>query len=144
MNTPTPPPADPASPPAARPGERKKVVYVEDNLLNAMLMREMLASEPVELVVVGSGKAALELLERETPDLVLLDMQLPDMNGLEIFQKLKAAGHVPQAGCVILSADATTERIQAAMEIGIKDYWTKPFNLMQVLAKLRGLLALPD
>jgi signal transduction histidine kinase/ActR/RegA family two-component response regulator len=126
---------------AAPARSRKKVLYVEDNPLNAMLMREMLASEPLELTVVTSGKAALDRIQELAPDLVLLDMQLPDLSGLEIFDALKQKDLVPHAGCVILSADVMPDHITEALNLGISDYWTKPFNLPQIIAKLRALLA---
>jgi len=115
--------------------------YVEDNETNVEVMRGMLLRRPqVRLTVSGNGLDALAAMRQRRPSLILLDMHLPDIDGLELLRYLKdddALGDIP---VVVVSADATPPRVEAALTAGAVHYVTKPVNLPGFLALLDELL----
>ena len=120
---------------------RRRVVYVEDETLNQVLLQEVFRTRPAwQLEIAGDGARGLELARSRTPDLMLIDMNLPDMNGLELLAALRAQPGGRQLRCIALSADAMSEQIQAARAAGFDDYWTKPIDVARVLGALDRLL----
>lgn len=106
------------------------VLYVEDNVLNAEVMKALLADRPnVRLVVASDGTRGLALLRELRPDLVLLDMQLPDMAGLDFFAHLRADPLVATTPCVAVSANAMTPDVRHAVDAGLDGYLTKPIDV---------------
>ena len=134
-----------ASTDAAPPRAPKEVLYVEDNPANAELVRNALASRPwIRLTIAKTGAAGMAaVLDRAKgihPHLILLDMHLPDISGLELLKQVKStlsSAHVP---VIVISADAMPERIQAAMVAGATAYLTKPIHLPDLLRRLDELL----
>jgi CheY-like chemotaxis protein len=74
------------------------------------------------------------------PDLLLIDMNLPDMNGLEVLQQLRLDEATQNLRCIVLSADALPDQVSAALAAGFSDYWTKPIDVPLVLGKLAQCL----
>ncbi len=128
---------------AAAPGPAKrKVLYIEDEPLNAVLMEEVFRTHPQwTLTVADDGASGLQHARAGRPDLVLIDMNLPDMNGLEVISALRNHDATRELRCIALSADAMREQIDAALSAGFDDYWTKPIDVPKVLADLARLLA---
>jgi len=122
------------------------VLYIEDNPVNVLLVEEMLRPWPaVQFVVAEDGESGIRLATELRPDVVLLDMQLPDMTGLEVLKALKQ-DPTTQGLCVVaLSASAMSDEVQLAAEAGAKDYWTKPVDVtafrdgMRVLLQAHGI-----
>jgi PAS domain S-box-containing protein len=131
---------DPLEPLAAG-YHRRLVHYVEDNETNVEVMRGMLAQRPqVELEASVTGLDGLAAIRTRLPDLILLDMHLPDISGMELLRHLKrdpATGAIP---IVVVSADALAPQIQAAFDAGCTHYLTKPVNLTELLTVLDDLL----
>jgi CheY-like chemotaxis protein/anti-sigma regulatory factor (Ser/Thr protein kinase) len=120
------------------------VLYIEDNTINAILVEQLLARWPgVQLVVAADGGSGLERAHALHPDLVLLDMQLPDMEGLEVLRRLKSDEATRDLVVVILSANAVHEDMVAAHAAGAVDYWTKPIDFDRFVDGMRRLLG-PD
>jgi CheY-like chemotaxis protein len=119
-----------------------RVLYVEDDRLNIVLMQEVFRLLPLEqqwqLEAAESGGEALALLAREGFDLLLVDMNLPDMNGLQLLAQVRADASLPQPPCVALSADALNEQVAAARAAGFADYWLKPIDVRRLLAVLQS------
>lgn len=118
------------------------VLCVEDNPVNLQLVREVFALRPrVRLSTAVDGAGGVAQAQAEPPDLVLLDLQLPDMNGIEVLRRLRAQPAL--AGCVViaLSADAMPEHIAAGRAAGFDDYWTKPIQFDRFLADIDRLAA---
>jgi CheY-like chemotaxis protein len=121
------------------------VHYVEDNETNVLLMRGMLAQRPqIELTVSGLGLDALMAIRSRTPDLLLLDMHLPDIDGMDLLRHLKNDDATAGLQVLVLSADATRERIERAMTEGAAGYLSKPLNLAELLSRIDELLAQVD
>ena len=117
------------------------MLYVEDNDVNACLMAAMLEQRPDwALVRVATGREALDWLQHHTPSLLLLDMHLPDTDGLALLRDIRSRpglSHVPAIG---VSADALAETMQRATAQGFQAYWTKPLDLGAVLPELDAWL----
>lgn len=126
-------PAAPAAPaPAA--GATRTVLYVEDNPVNQLLMESMLARCPgVRLLLADSGERGLEVAAREAPELVLLDIQLPGMDGYELLARLRANPALPRRPVVAVSANATDADLDAARAAGFDEVLTKPLDLERLL-----------
>ena len=133
-----------ASPPyaAAPQGSAYKVHYIEDNEANIEVMRGVLGLRPqVAMTVSVLGLDGLLAVRRERPDLILLDMHLPDVDGLELLHKLQRDSGLAGIPVVVVSADATTGRMAQVLAAGARHYLTKPVALLPFLAVLDGLLA---
>jgi PAS domain S-box-containing protein len=144
-------PAPRAAPPSADDGDgdmlgagryrRRLVLYVEDNETNAEVMRGILALRPqVELEVATLGLEGLAAIRARRPSLVLLDMQLPDIDGLELLRHLQADADTADIPVVVVSADATEDRIAQAVAAGATRYLTKPVDVAQLLGTLDDVL----
>ncbi len=134
-------PALPAQPSEAgdATGPRGTVLYVEDNPLNALIVEQLLARWPaVTLVQAEDGASGVALAEQLRPDLVLLDMRLPDMGGLDVLERLQARGGATRV--VALSASAMPDEVAAARAAGAIDYWTKPLDFDMFVQRVAGLL----
>ncbi len=109
------------------------VLYVEDNALNRMVMHGLFEQRPDwKLLLAGNGRECMEILADATPDLILLDMRLPDCTGLELFGRILQDKRLAGLPVVAISADALPEKVSAAKSAGILDYWVKPVDLAKV------------
>ncbi|MEW6707471.1 MAG: ATP-binding protein [Pseudomonadota bacterium] len=121
---------------------RGLVLYVEDNPINAILVEQLLTRWPgIQLVVAGDGASGLDRARALRPDVVLLDMQLPDMDGVSVLKALKADERTRDIVVVALSASAVPEDVAAARAAGAADYWTKPIDFDAFVRGMRQLLA---
>lgn len=128
-----------AAPPAAL--GRRRVLYIEDEPLNVLLVQEVFRTQSHwTLDVATEGQDGLLQLRSSPPDLVLIDMNLPDMNGIELIRTLRADPSTRGLHCIALSADAMQSQIDAAMAAGFDDYWTKPIHVGQMLQNLGRVL----
>ncbi|ASW57668.1 DNA-binding response regulator [Plantactinospora sp. KBS50] len=119
-------------------GEPVRVLVVDDEATLTDLLSMALRYEGWEVRSAGTGSAAVRLARQFQPDAVVLDVMLPDFDGLEVLKRLRA--HDPAIPVLFLTArDAVEERI-AGLTAGGDDYVTKPFSLEEVIARLRGLM----
>lgn len=111
------------------------ILYIEDNQANIELVEEILSDyrPSVKLVTSMYGKQTVSLAKKHFPDLILLDLDLPDMNGHEVLKRLLADSATQKIPVVILSADAMPERIKKLRASGAIDYLTKPINVFRFL-----------
>lgn len=130
------------APPARRATGGLRVLCVEDNPVNLQLVRELLALRPaVALGTAVDGGSGLASALAEPPDLVLLDLQLPDIDGVEVMRRLRADPRTAGCRIVALSADAMPDHIETALAAGFDGYWTKPIEFDRFLAGIDGLMA---
>ena len=117
------------------------VLYIEDNLSNLRLIELLLGSRPeLELLSAQQGALGLELARARQPNLILLDLHLPDIPGWEVLATLQADPLTRGIPVVIISADATSNRIGRLMKAGARNYLTKPLNVRELLETLREYL----
>jgi len=126
-------------------GRPATLLYVEDNVSNVRLMTRLLVRRPgVTLVHAPDGKAGLALARKHDPDVILLDLHLPDMSGEEVLQALWGDPELRAIPVVMLTADATPAQMRRALASGAAAYLTKPFNLRDVLDTLDQMLLLSE
>ena len=124
---------------------RRIVHYVEDNETNVEVMRGILAQRPqVELEVSVTGLDGLAAIRSRRPDLILLDMHLPDISGMELLRHFKGDPALASIPVIVVSADALREQIVAAQEAGCTAYLTKPVNIADLLHEVDTLLEAMD
>jgi signal transduction histidine kinase/CheY-like chemotaxis protein len=128
---------DEAEVPLRRYASPKRVLYVEDLVANVQLVEAILERRPdVRLLPAMLGAVALDLAREHRPDLVLLDLHLPDMGGDEVLARLRADPATTDIPVVVFSADATLRQTQELLEAGASDYLTKPIGVADLLAAL--------
>jgi DNA-binding response OmpR family regulator len=114
-----------------------RILLVEDDSSLAGGVRTALRREGFTVNHVASGKAALEAIHVDPPELVILDLGLPDMDGLEVLRELQGLGSPPLV--MVLTARNTTEDKVIGLDRGADDYLAKPFEIRELLARLRAL-----
>jgi PAS domain S-box-containing protein len=141
-----PPPEQKDEPEGRSSDYRQRVVhYIEDNETNAIVMEGVLAQRPqVKLRVSPNGLDALAAIRAAPPSLILLDMHLPDIDGLQLLRMLKDDATTAAVPVVVVSADAVPTRIRAALDAGAEHYLTKPVNVAELLRLLDELLEQRD
>ena len=141
--TAVPAPSAAAEPAATGPsplqGQRGRLLYIEDNPVNVLLVEELVRNlSGLSIDSAGTGAEGVRLAAELRPDLVLVDMQLPDFDGYEVLRRLRAQAETAQVPCVALSANAMPQDIEAARRAGFDDYWTKPIDFRAFLGALES------
>ncbi len=115
----------------------RTVLYIEDNLANLELIQRILTQRPeVRLISTMQGRLGLDLARDHHPDLILLDLQLPDMTGEEIVRGLWEDRLTRDIPIAVISADATVDQVERMLALGVRAYLTKPLEVKKVLALL--------
>ena len=117
-----------------------RILYVEDNEDNVYMLRRRLERKGLEVVVANDGKAGIAAAERERPDLILMDLSLPGIDGWEAARRLKSSPDTQAIPIIALSAHAMTGDRERALAAGCDDYDTKPVDLRRLMAKIEALL----
>lgn len=116
---------------------RKRILVVDDEQHITMVMRSGLTKRGYDVRVAAEGEAALELFQLWTPDLVITDLSMPNMDGLEVCRRLRAVSPVP---IIVLSVKGDESVKIEALDAGADDYVTKPFAMGEFLARVRAAL----
>ena len=123
---------------------RPRVLYVEDSEPNFRLMENVLRDRPsIDLVWAETGKKALSLAQEQAPDLVLLDLDLPDIHGSKVLEGLQSKPGTADTPVIVISADATPSQIERMLTAGARNYLTKPFEIRRFLCMFDEILAPP-
>jgi len=123
-------------------GESFKVLVVDDDQHNLLLLKQILKKEPYQVVGVTSGAEAIKVLEKDLFDLVLLDILMPEMDGLEVCRLLKASHRTKKIPIIFITALRNIHEVVQGFEAGAVDYITKPFNRQELTARVRTHLQL--
>ncbi|MFY7863427.1 response regulator [Roseateles sp.] len=119
-----------------------RLLYIEDNAVNTLVVEELVASRPgIALSCAVDGAQGLQSAQALLPDLILLDMHLPDFDGYEVLRRLRADPRTAHIPCIALSANAMSEDKRLALGAGFLAYWTKPIDFKAVLAGLDTFFA---
>lgn len=127
----------PASGPDQRPA---RVLVVEDNPTNARLTSHMLHAGRYEVLLASDGREGLEMAQRLLPDLILTDLQMPGLDGLELARLLKQCPETAVIPIVALTAHAMTDHRDRAMEAGCVAFIAKPIRLQSFLSEVHNVL----
>ena len=120
---------------------RNRVLIVEDEQDIAGLIKHTLErSGETEAQIVGSGDAALKAVTERVPDLIILDLNLPVVGGLEVCRILRSRADVPHVPIIMLTARTSEDDRVSGLEQGADDYVTKPFSLRELTARVRAVL----
>ena len=117
-----------------------KILLVEDNETNREMLSRRLLKRGYEVVLALDGESGLSLANSEVPDLILMDMSLPILDGWEATRRLKASSTTRQIPIIALTAHAMSSDRNKALEAGCDDYDTKPIELSRLLEKIAALL----
>jgi two-component system cell cycle response regulator DivK len=110
------------------------VLIVEDNALNLKLLNDLLEYHGYQVLATGGGEAAIQIAEQQQPDLILMDIQLPDITGMEATRRLKASERTRTIPVIAVTAFAMSGDRAMILESGCDDYVAKPFNVMEFLS----------
>jgi two-component system cell cycle response regulator DivK len=133
--------ADPPSEPDSR---RGCVLVVEDNPLNMRLFSAMIGAQGHEVLQAGTGSAALDLAHRRHPDVIIMDLQLPDMSGLDVTHELKAADDTHGIAIIATTAYASTADEATIRASGCDGYMAKPIAISEFLALVESFIRQPE
>ena len=118
------------------------VLIVDDTLENLRLLADLLGEQGYEVRPVTNGRQALQAVEQDPPDLILLDINMPEMDGYEVYRRLRLNERCRDLPVIFLTALSDTVDKVRAFNMGVVDYITKPFQLEEVLARVRTHIAL--
>ncbi|MEJ6005204.1 response regulator [Paucibacter sp. AS339] len=126
---------------AAKP-KSGRLLYIEDNAVNMLVVEELVASRPqLSLACAEDGRRGLQCARDMQPELILLDMHLPDFDGYEVLRRLRADPSTAHIPCIALSANAMDDDMRRAIAAGFLAYWTKPIDFKAFLAGLDAFFA---
>ena len=118
----------------------KTILYVEDNELNRKIVRDMLRRTPYQLLEATDGEAGIAVARTECPDLILMDIQLPKISGLEAMRVLRQAVETANTPIIAITSFALSGDHQKAKDAGASAYLAKPYSPRELLEMIRELL----
>ena len=121
-----------------------KILLVEDNEMNRDMLSRRLARKGYEVLTAEDGARGLAAAASEKPDLILMDMSLPVVDGWEVTRRLKASEETQAIPVIALTAHAMAADLEKALQAGCEDYDTKPVELSRLLGKIERLLRAAD
>jgi PAS domain S-box-containing protein len=126
----------------APPARERTMLYVEDNLSNLRLVERILERRPTtRLIAAMQGGLALELAQEHRPDLILLDVHLPDIDGDEVFRRLREDPETREIPVIMVSAEATPRKVERFVSAGARAYLTKPLDVKHFLEVIDEILS---
>lgn len=120
-----------------------RILIVEDNEMNRTMLARRLVRRGYDVIMATTGLEGLEKARAEKPDLVLMDLSLPEMDGWEAMRRLRADATSANLRIIALTAHAMAEDRRKATEAGCDDFDTKPVDLERLIGKMTSLLAKP-
>ena len=121
-----------------------KILYVEDNPDNVYMLTRRLKKKGFELIIAGDGQEGIDKAIEESPDLILMDLSLPTMDGWTATAEIKKIKEVKDIPIIALSAHAMPEHRDRAIKAGCSDYDTKPVDIKRLLSKMGQYIEWPE
>ena len=121
-----------------------KILYVEDNPDNVYMLTRRLKKKGFELIIAGDGQEGIDKAIEESPDLILMDLSLPTMDGWTATAQIKKIEKIKDIPIIALSAHAMPEHRDRAIKAGCSDYDTKPVDIKRLLSKMGQYIELPE
>jgi CheY-like chemotaxis protein len=116
---------------------KKSIIVIDDSIVIRKMIEIALEDEDFNILNATSGKDGMEVIEKEKPNLVILDMMLPDMSGIDVLKKIKDSNDVP---VIMLSGKDSPQLVENAKEIGVNDFLPKPFKDEELVEKVKALV----
>lgn len=120
--------------------ERKKVLVVDDSVTTRMWQKMILRHEPVDVIEATNGEEGVRAALEERPDLILLDVVMPKMDGFEACRRLRASGRTRSTPIIMVTTRSESENIEKGYASGCSDYITKPIDQDEFMMKVREFL----
>ncbi len=121
---------------------RKKILVVDDSRTAMMMNKMILAKHPFTIVTACNGREGVEKALAELPDLILMDVVMPEMNGFDALRAIRDKAETKDTPVIMVTTRSEAENVEVGYEIGCNDYITKPVNGPELIEKIRGLIDL--
>ena len=121
--------------------ERKKILLVDDSSTTLMMEKMILSQEQYDLVTASDGEEALLKAVQERPDLILLDVVMPKMDGFEACRRLRAEETTREIPVIMVTTRGEAQNVEQGYALGCNDYVTKPINSLELMTKVNNLLS---
>jgi adenylate cyclase len=121
-----------------------RILVVDDNETNRDILRTRLEPQGYELIEAADGEAAIAAAREHQPDLILLDVMMPKIDGIEVCKRLKADAELPFIAIILVTAKADTKDVVAGLEAGADEYLTKPLDQAALVARVKSMLRVKD
>jgi two-component system alkaline phosphatase synthesis response regulator PhoP len=119
---------------------RKKILLVDDSATTLMMEQMVLRGQPYQIVTAKNGREAVAVAASEKPDLILLDVVMPEMNGFEACRRIREQEATQFVPIIMVTTKGEEQNVETGFESGCSDYITKPINGAELLTKVRGYL----
>jgi adenylate cyclase len=117
-----------------------RILVVDDVPVNVDILRERLAAQGYEIVTAGGGEEALEAVRRQPPDLILLDVMMPTLDGIEVCRRMRADASIPFIPIILITAKSEPQNVVTALEAGGDEYLIKPVDPAALVARVKSML----
>ncbi len=121
-----------------------QLLIVDDQPMNVDILQTRLAVHGYDILTAMDGEAALELARTQQPDLMLLDIMMPKMDGIEVCQRLKGDASLPFMPIIMVTAKAESKDVVAGLETGADEYLTKPLDQAALVARVKSMLRIKE
>ncbi|MCX7020220.1 MAG: response regulator [bacterium] len=121
--------------------DKKLIMAVDDESDLLLIVKTALFSEGYDVVTASNGADGLEIAKQKYPDLVILDMMMPEMDGFEVLRRLREIPRMQKTPVIMLTGVSEKARIRQAIDSGIEYYIVKPFEFSELIAKVKMLMA---
>ena len=124
--------------------QMKRILVIDDLPDNVFMLQDRLEHEGYKVLTAYNGKSGIEKAQNEVPDLILLDVMMPDINGFEVCKTLVSDSRTSDIPIILVTAKTDAEDIKEGLESGAYDYIKKPINKIELLARVKSELKLSD
>lgn len=119
---------------------RKKILLVDDSATTLLMEQMVLRGQPYQILIAKNGREAIERADAEHPDLILLDVVMPEMNGFEACRRIRQQTTLRGVPIIMVTTRAEEQSVEIGFQSGCSDYITKPINGAELLSKVRSYL----